>query len=351
MIRPNLHKASAFDSLLGNKFTFTYSGNQAVKNELIIRDNITNEVVYQEIIQSLQLFHVLSPAVLQNGESYNAQIRVYDIDNNVSDWSNTIVFVCLKTPYFNFSNLTPNQIIQSSSYDLVLDYQQENNEPLNVSRFVLYCGGAEIYNSGAKHGNNLLSNTINGLEDNTHYQIRATGETLNGLIVDTGLISFSVDYIEPSLFAIVDLENLCHAGEIRIQSNIKSIIGTSTPDLPEYDNSRVVLTQIGSWVKFDEGFSIKNDFTLQIKGNAFIDYSTILVMTNDKSKIELIYMIGTFNGYECAYFVLKANNKITNYYQTSNYIDIPDKIDELYITIHKANQTYQIIVQNKGKEV
>lgn len=346
-IRPNLQKSSAFDALIGNKFTFTYSGSQVVKNELIIRDNITNNIIYQETAASFQLFHTLPDNILANGITYNAQIRAYDINNIASEWSNTIIFTCLKTPSFYFSNLTPNQVIQNSNYEFTLSYQQDNNEPLNTTKIVLYKNGAEKYSTGSKFGTSMLSANVNGLEDNTKYEIRATGETLNGIIVDTGLISFSIDYIEPSLWAMVDLENLCHTGEVRIQSNIISIIGTSNPSPPTYiDDTKVDLTENGSWVMFDEGFSIKDNFCLQLECNALNSNTPILIMTNEKYKITLHYMEAVIEEIEVAYLILKASNALTNYYQTSNYIYIPHKTDNLYIMIRKINQTYQVFFEN-----
>ena len=91
-------------------------------------------------------------------------------------------------------------------------------------------------------------------------------------------IEFSVQYLRPSrLFAIVDLSNQPDEGNIRIASNIISIEGTSVPDPAEYegapDNPRnIILNKDGYSATFSKGFSIRDDFTLQMVCKNLVEY-------------------------------------------------------------------------------
>jgi hypothetical protein len=176
----NLFERPAFDATEPQVFTFSSTGSQAFKNRLTVRDNLTNAVVYNDIIETFQLRHELPANKLTNGVLYNAVITTFDINNVESAPSNTIIFYCYSTPSFMFSNLTENQIIQNSSYEVNLTYSQPQGEILNSWQVLLYDEHKQLLNtSGLRYKTDILSYVVSGLEDNDSYYIRATGETLN----------------------------------------------------------------------------------------------------------------------------------------------------------------------------
>ena len=261
MSRPVLYRIDAFDAGDSFTFTFSYSGNQVFSNQFVIRNNLTNAVVYRETISSMQLAHTVPKDTLVNGVCYNACVAVFDNNNIKSDFSEKIVFYCYSTPSLSFSNIDENQIIRNASYPIELSYLQSEGEVLNSYQIFLYNSLMQIvYQSGVKYDVSNLTGVIDQLEDNSAYFVRATGRTLHNMQADTGLVPNSVEYESPPLFALVGLENIKRTGEIKIASNIISIEGSSSPSPPVYMNNDFVdVRDMGAKVWFDKGFCASGD--------------------------------------------------------------------------------------------
>ena len=77
--KPILYSIDAFDATQSATFTFySTGGNQVVKNQLIIRNNTTNQIVYQQFVDSFKFEHTVPPNTLTNGTYYNASVITYD---------------------------------------------------------------------------------------------------------------------------------------------------------------------------------------------------------------------------------------------------------------------------------
>lgn len=348
-MQPVLYEVPAFDGASPFLFTFAYSGNQVFKNRLIIRNNESNVVVYDHTVSSFQLEHSLPPKSLVNGVCYNARIQVYDHEDQASEFSNPIIFYCFTTPIWIFANLEANQIIHNSSYELRLTYSQPEGELLNSYQVFLYdFGYKEIFHTGVRYHTESLTATISGLADNTPYYVRAKAETVNHMQLDTGSIPISAEYVRPSFFAVVNLENIAAQGSIKIQSNIISILGSSNPDPPKFiDNEKVDLRKDNAWVKFDKGFSIDSDFTLQIIAQELSPYTEFLIMENDKHKLVLSYRQAKFDGEteQKDYVELRAYNGITSYVLLSNLLSSAFPADRIYIWLRRIGCVYELKIE------
>ena len=116
-----MYNINAFDANNSQTFYFIWQGNQAFGNILQIRENNTNTIIYEEPEITMQLKYPLSPNVLKNGGYYNARVAVIDIDGNVSEFSDPILFYCFTTPTFIFDNIEENNNIFtgfSNIYDM-----------------------------------------------------------------------------------------------------------------------------------------------------------------------------------------------------------------------------------------
>ena len=351
MNKASLNPIKAFDSTVQHEFGFIFNGNQVMKNRLIIRDNSTNTVIYNQIQETMQLKHILPINILTNGKLYNAAIQVYDINNNESPESDKVLFYCYSSPTFNFNNFIEHQVVNNSFYDFNLSYSQSEGEILNSYQIILYSSTkVEIYNSGIKYDDKLSCN-INGLLDGNTYFIRAIGETLNGMSLDTGFIEFSVKYIKPSSFSIVDLENKYDQGMTRISSKIILITG-KTGKTPIYiDNSKLDLRN--DYIVFDKGFEINNDSYLDLQGSHIPYYSTILYSldTTNSNLLDLKLMYGDFtenNIGKKIYLLLTVKSGNLTYTLTSNYIDEPLETDILVIELSRKNNIYLLKLSKKG---
>jgi len=345
MSTPILTNQSAFDSIYVHNFTFTWNGSQAFKNRLVIKKNSDDSIIYDSVITTFQLYHTLPLNTLINGTLYNAKLSVFDINNVESSFSNTILFYCYSSPVFYFSNIAEEQVIQNSSFLAQLFYSQTEGELLRSYQATLYDSNkSQLYTTGLVYSTNLEI-SLSNLSDSSQYFIRAIGQTINGMSLDTGYISFSVTYIQPALYSLLELTNVPNKGYIKITSNMISVEGTSTPNPPTYiNNEKVDLSASGTNVIFDNGFTITKDFSFDLLGQDFTSYSTICELNNGSYKIEVISMIGKFDGQSVQqmYFTLNVYNSITNYRICSNPMAIPDASQQVYILIRRIGNLYDI---------
>ena len=200
MLSPILYAINNFDAAKGTTVKFYYTGEQVFANKLTIKKNDTLEVVYEQKVSSMRLNHEISAEVsstkLINGTTYVASITVFDKNGIESPASNTVLFTCYTTPVFHFTNIREGDILTDASYPVKLVYSQKENIPLSQYIVNLYdYGHNQIWSSGAIYNDKELSVVISGLTDNSNYYIRATGNTVTDVPLDTGLIGFSVNIV------------------------------------------------------------------------------------------------------------------------------------------------------------
>lgn len=244
MSQPILYTVKPFDATITYRIQFAYSSSQVFKNRLIVKDNTTNVTVFDETIESRQLFHDIPANTLTNGVQYNAQLSVFDSNNVESALSNAITFYCFATPVFVFSNVTDGQVIHNSYYEFVLSYSQAQNRGLNMYQMFLYNSSkSQIYTTNEIYEVSDLSQMIQNLDNNSNYYIEGNGVTIDGVSISTGLIPFSVEYIMPVVFSKIQVANVPSLGQVQVTSNLLSIDGKSTPENPTYiANERIDLT-------------------------------------------------------------------------------------------------------------
>lgn len=302
LTQPIINPIAAFDATQQQAITFVVIGGaQVVGNRLVIRNNQTGEIVYNQTQSSMKLEHILPANSLKNNNFYNAVIYTIDNGNDESVASVPIPFYCYTQPALTIDNIPSGGTIENGTYSFQGSYVQNEGELLNSYRFTLYDSNKTIlaqspliyYNTDPS-----LTYLFSGMSNNTSYYIELTGETINGTILTSGVKSFTVRYIQPASFAICDLVNDCENGYIQISSNIVAIDGKSNPTPPKYiDDKEVDLREPDSWVEWDSGFSIKDDFTLRAWGRDFNPYEPIITLSNQQNtsstpnKIEMKWMI------------------------------------------------------------
>ena len=303
LTQPILNPIVAFDATQQHIISFiVIGGTQVVANRLTVQDNQTGNVIYSQIQSSLKLEHILPANTLQNGGYYNAVIETIDNANNISSPSTPVPFYCYSSPTLTITNIPATETIGNGTYKFEGNYSQTEGELLNSYQFTLYNSNKEVLTQTPLiyySVNNSLSYTFVGMNNDTSYYIELSGQTVNNTKVTTGLLYFTVRYIQPASFAICDLVNNCDDGYIQVSSNIVAIDGHSNPDPPIYiDDKEVDLTDPDAWVNWNSGFRIQDDFTMGAWGRDFNDYQNIITLTNDintektPNRIELKWMIG-----------------------------------------------------------
>ena len=230
---PVLNPVAAFDATEDMLFTFSsVGGNQVVSNKLIVRNATTLEKIYEDVVDSFVLEHVLPADTLLNGSYYQATVVTYDASGAASAESAPIQFYCFSSPTFTFPNLSSGDNITTSTYSFVAQYEQVENELLNQYSFVLYDGeDKQLATSGVQYVGStslpptLVVWTVSGLEDGKDYKIIVNGITAYGTQVTTGFVSFSVKYDSPELPIPIELTNKCDEGYIRIHTASPNPIG------------------------------------------------------------------------------------------------------------------------------
>lgn len=303
LTQPIVNPISAFDATKSQTISFVVIGGaQVIGNRLVISNNETGVQVYNQTQSTMKLEHTIPAGTLTNGGYYNAVIYTIDNSGSESDASIPIPFYCYSTPVLTIDNIPASETIENGTYTFTGSYSQLENEVLNSYQYTLYDSNREILSQTPLiyyQTDSSLSYTFVGMSNDTSYYISLTGETVNGTSITTGYLYFTVRYLQPTSFAICDLVNDCDNGYIQISSNIVAIDGISNPDPPTYiDDKEVDLREDGTYVQWNEGFDIKDDFTMRVWGRDFNPYENIITMTNEldtessPNKIEMKWMIG-----------------------------------------------------------
>lgn len=342
MSTPVLYSVVPFDATKDYTFKFSYSGNQAVKNKLIIKNNSTDVVVYNNTITTYRLEHTIPANTLSNGISYSAQIRVADTNDKTTDYSAAIVFKCLSTPSLRITNLTANQTIKNAIYEIDLNYHQRQGEKLNSFYVMLYNKATHqlLYQSPTSYNVENLSCLLEGLENNQSYIVKAYGQTISGVKVETIEIPFNVEYSQPSVFSIVKIDNDHLSGTISVKSNLILVDGQYNGTPTYIDGTKISLID-GTPVVFDQGFALSKNFSLQCIIEDFNLGKPILDLGNGEITIE-ICKANIYGDYAGQYYaMLKVQSGLYVYTLQSNYFSTT----KCMINIRRVDSYFDINVR------
>lgn len=360
LLRPTLGNIVAFDATTTHKIPFTVvsGGDQVTANRLTIINQSTGLQVYQAKQIRFSLYHEVPANTLTNGVYYSAYINTFNANNDMSPNSNTIQFHCYTTPSFSFVNIPVTGIITNNTFNFEVEYDQAEGELLDSYRYDLYNAqqviigtSGVLYVGSPTAPPTTLKHDFTGFVDDTAYYIKTTGATINGTTVETPLTPFTVKYIQPNIFAIVELSQNCTGGYVTVKSNMTNIEGTSDPDPPTYINDEAVdLTEDGSWVNWNQGqFDFSGDWTLSLWGRKFTPNTNLVRLKNEQGyEIAINYRQGYPNGEpisQCYVDCMVTSNTL-NYYIYSNMISEPLDTDEIQIWLRRIDDVYQINIYN-----
>lgn len=349
---PILNSVPAWDVSMGQLFTFNViGGDQVVGSTLYIKNNATGIVEYTQdtVSYQYQIQVPANPSNLVNGTYYSAYIVTKNNSNQISQPSNFIQFYCYTTPTFNI-NIAQGAVITNSAVNTTLSYTQIENEPLNDYTFFLYNSSrSQISSSGMQYTDNdtgtfTTNYSFLGLTDGDSYFIRVEGHTVEGTVLDTGYIRFTVQYSQPQSYNILSLKNNCKEGYIDYYSNAFSIVGIGYNAVLS-DDMLKLNGNIDSYAIWDDGVRITDNFALSlwftnlkltVNNDLFGQCNMVTLMNDDtEEQIAINYVCDYVE--QVSYVEAVVND---SYYIYSNFvpIDIADKyflrlqrIDNLYI--------------------
>lgn len=346
--RPILRQILPFDATAPHiiSFTFTESGTRIVANRLVIKRNDDLTVVFNDTQNTFSYTHNVPENTLENGVIYIAELYVIGQSGEASPASRPSLFRCLETPTFEFLNITDGQTLDGNSYNFSLTYNQSQNEPLNSVMFYLYgSSGQQLSQSPVLTNFGALTNTVSylfsGFNDKTYYKIKAVGQTLNGMEIETDEISFVIKYSKKSTYSIFTVNNNCNGGYIYGSVEVKPIVGSALREPPTYiGDSEIDLTD-GNVVLFPTGYEVVGDFNAKLWARNLKPNSYILEFSGENGFIAVDNIID--DGKFALRLTAKNLNNNIKYVIYSNQLNsVPSPTEKLFIQIRRVDNLYSI---------
>lgn len=338
MARPVVMKIQPFDANKDYEITLSWMGNRAHANRIIIYDNETNVVVFDDMISSFALKHTIPAYTLKNNKRYCVQAQTYDVENIPSALSNKVLFYTFATPDFYFEDLAENPIVSNSSFTAAIHYYSDDWEDISKYNFYLYdASKKQLLKSSDLTDDYDISYTYKGLDNNTVYYVRCIGVTVNGMELDTGYVEITVKFENPNTYARIYATPLPSQGCIQVATNLIIIQYNGTEEF-EYIDGMIDLRD--KTLYYDEGFLIEDDFTVIIRGMNLWQNADIFKMNNGNLGLTLsshIYPEGKLR------FRLIVPNGANHYLLYSDEQVFTDK-DMVTIAIRRKNNVYQLKV-------
>lgn len=340
-----------FDATLDYIITFTYNGNQVVKNRLIVKDNESNETVYDQTVTSMAKRHTIAAGSLTNGKSYNMSIQVYYLDDNgdevADDVSDTILAKCFATPTLTISNMP--LVVRNAAFEFTFDYAQTEGDMLDSYIVSLYDSGNNLLYSldpvypAPDSATYTFAVMIRDLVDGRSYSLRCMATSVAGMQADTGAHSFAVQYLRPQNYSIFYADNAPSTCSVQLASNVKIIDGTTTSgEEPTYIDGEKADLRPGDAVTWQDMIDVSGDFQLLARVTDWNDYTTLIQLTNGNNTIELKSMRGLLYGetVEKVYLTLYVSNGYNQYVTISNFVDVPAEDDKFLFSILRRGYVY-----------
>lgn len=338
MAKPIIQRITPFDANKPVEISFSWSGNRAHANRILIYDNETNNLVFDDLVSTYTLKHTIPAYTITNGKKYVIQVQIYDVENIASPLSDKVLFYTFETPDFYFNNIPENSKITNASFSASVYYYSSDWEDISTYKFYLYDSTKrKLLESNSMTDSFDISYPYRGLENNTIYYIRCFGVTVNGMELDTGYVEINVKYENPNTYARIYTTALPSQGCVKVDTNL-IIIQYNGTDSFEYADGMINL--IDKTLYYDEGFLIEDDFTVMIRGINLWQNADIFKMSNGKQGLTLsshIYHEGKLR------FRLIVPNGVSNYLLYSEPQVFTDQ-DVVTIAIRRKNNVYQLKV-------
>lgn len=386
-MKAEIYSITPFDAQIGTTIKYNWRSTQTavkitIKNgDQVVYEETTETSVKQVVIPSSSRSNLTNSLQSQ----YVAYIDVKDANNNWSDTSDGMAFMCLATPTLSFIDLPAvdtNGTFTIETYQCVFSarYVQTDGEPLASWQITLYSADGDMLSTSGIQTNTVNRNSttwtfsypFSGFSDKRSYRIRAEGKTVHGLDVSTDYIGIKSDYSTSSVFALLEATNKPDEGKIHIGSNIVSIIckvfdkdGNEIPEdeldehgllySSDYTNPNDNQTTTGNHALIlPDGYKMVLDEGFKIGGN----YSAALIFINPTPNKELFtigdtklyYRVGKFTDDwknsstgQQACFELVVNGIIKIIY-VSNVVNDPG--ERIGVVIVRDGDRYSLIASN-----
>lgn len=336
MAIPILRSTNPFSSTESKVFNFDVRGTskQIAHNELeITLSSDTSTTVYNTRIQDFRYEHTLPANTLTNGSQYAAKVRVYDINENLIGESDPIFFYCFSHPDISVPTVSDNEVgNQTVLFEGI--YSQAENEPLESYLFVLYDNNQIQISVSPQIYSTTIEYEFTELQNGELYHIELKVITVNGMERSTGLIPFTPRYIAPRFTSSIQLENLYNQAAVRVECNVIQIIGVPETDPVIYvDDEKADIKE--NKIMFDDGFSITENFTIQMWVEDIQDQSRFFEMKSKHGGKIIMELDGE---------IIRFKKMLDNDYIVQSLIGEAsiNPLNQIYICVKHVNGLYDL---------
>jgi hypothetical protein len=350
VLKPSISQIIPFDATQDYILPFILdpSTDQCFGNRIIIYNNSTNAVVYDNTVTSFLISHDIPINTLVNGTIYKITVAYFNLSGTYSSFSDGTIFKCLATPIVSLSNLAANQIVASNTFTPIGLWSEANGDSLNTYEYYLYDGnGVPLQSSPTLFysPSNVIQYQFTNLINNTKYGIALHTMSVSGVEVDIAIIYFTVEYIAPSFSGTLLLTNLSDSGQVQIQSDVVQVIGQSTGQVSFQGSDWIDLSQ-GNTVTFDSahGMNVFSNFTLGFFGKDIILDVPFITLTTLLGKIELCWR--SWNG--CINATKTVNGSLTSPYNIFEQKVSLTLTNEIYVQLKQINNLLDLQYEIKS---
>lgn len=273
---PELYNITAFDADKSFAVRFNYHDSQATRNQLVITQTATGEVVYDEKVASFALSHTIPRHSLRNGVEYSVRVKVFH-NAEESDFSAPRVFICFATPIMTIVSPTDGKELGATEVEVIMTYEADSRNSLDHYVVKLFDGNSQlIKTSNSIYNASDLRYVMSGLDNNQSYYVQAAGTSTQGMTFESNKVYFYVRLDLPEFYSVIYAENDPLTATIQISSNIITIDGEyQGENPPTYVGGTALDLRNGNELTYDKliydtGYEIADDFTLQYKA---LDYN------------------------------------------------------------------------------
>lgn len=275
MLKPMLYPFAPINAIKENSIQFNFNGqNQIVKNNLIL-EKLDGTEVYNSIQNTFNYSHVLNANILANGTTYKAKLRVSDINNSWSEFSDYVIFHTLAECILSIISIDNQGKVYNQTVNFQTSYSHPNNEILQSYRYFLYDSNKnlkiafdEIYSDDASH----LTQEITGLINGETYFIEVKTTSVKGQISTTGKVEFLASYSVPKVASGVLAENIKSEGLVKISSSVKQVVlklyNNNNVEIPneniQYINNKLDLNNVNCKKLVLSDQKINQNFVMQV---------------------------------------------------------------------------------------
>lgn len=338
MARPVIMRITPFDATKDYEVALSWMGNRAHANRIVIYDNETNDVVFDDTVSSFALKHTIPGRTLLNNKKYVIQAQTYDVENTASALSNKVLFFTFAEPVFCFEGLPENHIVANASFTATVRYYSEDWEDISKYVFYLYDASKKLLLQSSELTDGFdISYTYRGLDNQTAYYIRCVGVTVNGMELDTGYVGITVKYENPNTYARIYATPLPSRGCIQVATNL-IIIQYNGTDSFSYTDGMIDLRD--KTLYYNEGFLIEDDFTVIIRGMHLWQNAELFKMRNGNSGLTLSSHL--YPGDKLRFRLVVPNG--VNRYLLYSDEQVFENRDMVTVIIRRKNNVYQLKV-------